>query len=118
MIIELRRYREIGEPHIEKGTTGLQAQVSYRDEVQEVSVTRAAVCMGVEEMGMRTWNRGAYKWPLSRDREQVHVRALQSNQKSINTPQDRYRLEEKRVGALRSQVRWLSSLLMRRHMVA
>ena len=52
MIIELRRYSEIGELHIENGTTGSQAQVSYQDEVWEVSVTRAAVPMGVKEMGM------------------------------------------------------------------
>ena len=52
MIIELRRYSEIKEPHIEKGTTGSQAPVSYQDMVQETSVTRAAVHMGVKEMGM------------------------------------------------------------------
>ena len=51
MIIELRRYSEIGELHIENGTTGFQAQVSYQDEVQEASVTKVAVRMGVE-MGM------------------------------------------------------------------
>ena len=33
-------------------------------------------------------------------------------------PQDRNRLKEKRVGALRSQVHQLSSLLMRQHVVA
>ena len=52
MIIELRRYNEIGELLIENGTTGLQAQVSYQDMVRETSVTRAAVHMGVKEMGM------------------------------------------------------------------
>ena len=52
MIIELRRYNEIGELLIENGTTGLQAQVSYEDVVWETSVTRAAVRMGVKEMGM------------------------------------------------------------------
>ena len=52
MIIKLRRYSEFGELHIEKGTTGLQAQVSYRDEVWEASVTRVVVCMGVKETGM------------------------------------------------------------------
>ena len=67
MIIKLRRYSEIGELHIEKGTTGLQAQVSYQDEVWKVSVTRVAVHIGVEEMGMRTGYRGAYSWSLSRE---------------------------------------------------
>ena len=52
MIIELRKYNEIGELLIENRTTGSQAQVIYQDEVQEASVTRAAVCMGVEETGM------------------------------------------------------------------
>ena len=51
MIIELRRYNEIGELLIENGTTGLRAQVSYWDGDWRVSVTRAAVCM--EEKGMR-----------------------------------------------------------------
>src|SRR5882724_9913805 len=107
---EILKVREL---LLEDGTIGLQAQVSYRDKVREVSVTRAAVCMGVEEMGMQTGHRGAYKWPPSRDQEQVCVQALQSNQKSISMPQDRNRLKEKRVGALRSQVCWLSSLLMK-----
>ena len=44
MIIELRKYNEIGELLIENRTTGSQAQVSYWDEVWEASVTRAAVC--------------------------------------------------------------------------
>ena len=57
MIIELRRYNEIGELLIENGTTGSQAQVSYRDMVRETSITRAAVHMGVKEMGMQTRNR-------------------------------------------------------------
>jgi len=52
MIIELRKYDEIGELLIENGTTGSQAQVSYQDRVQEASVTRVAVCMGVKETGM------------------------------------------------------------------
>jgi len=51
-IIKLRRYNEIGTLLIENGTTGSQAQVSYRDVGQEASVTRAAVCMGVKETGM------------------------------------------------------------------
>jgi len=52
MIIELRKYNKIGELLIENRTTGSQAQVSYRDEVWEASVTRAAVCMGVKGMAM------------------------------------------------------------------
>ena len=60
MIIELRKYNEIGELLIENRTTGLQAQVSYQDEVWEASVTRAAVYMGVKGMAMRTGHRGTY----------------------------------------------------------
>ena len=67
MIIELRKYNEIGELLIENGTTGSQAQVSYWDEVREVSVTRAAVHMGVKGMEMRTGRRGAYKWGPSQE---------------------------------------------------
>ena len=52
MIIELRRYNKIGALLIENGATGSQAQVSYRDMGREVSVTRAAVHMGVKGMGM------------------------------------------------------------------
>jgi len=46
MIIELRKYNEIGRLLIENRTTGLQAHVSYWDGVREASVTRAAICMG------------------------------------------------------------------------
>jgi len=46
MIIELGKHNEIGELLIGNRTTESQAQVSYQDEVQEVSVTRAVVCMG------------------------------------------------------------------------
>src|SRR5882724_4921958 len=67
MVIELRRYNEIGELLIENRNTGLQAQVSYQDRVQEASVTRAAVCMGVKEMGMQTGHRGTYNQPPNRD---------------------------------------------------
>ena len=84
MIIELRKYNEIGELLIENGTTGSQAQVSYQDGVQEASVTRAAVCMGVKETRGQTGYRGSYNWPLSQDQEQVCVWALWSNQKSIS----------------------------------
>ena len=40
MIIKLRKYNEIRDLLIENGTTGSQAQVSYWDVLQEVSVTR------------------------------------------------------------------------------
>jgi len=52
MIIELRKYSKIGELLIENRTTGSQAQVSYWDIVWGASVTRAAVHMGLKEMGM------------------------------------------------------------------
>jgi len=64
---------------IRNRTTGWQAQVSYRDRVQEASVTRAAVCMGVKEKGMRTGHKGTYNQPLSQDREQVRMPALRDN---------------------------------------
>jgi len=38
MIIKLRKYIEVREPLIESGITGLQAQVSYQNEDQRVSV--------------------------------------------------------------------------------
>ena len=84
MIIKLRKYNETGELLMEKRTTGSQAQVSYRDRVQEAPVTRVAVHMGVKGTGMRTGYMGTYNWPPSRDWEQVCVQALQSNQKSIS----------------------------------
>jgi len=65
MIIELGKYNEIGELLIENRTTGTQGHVHYQDIDQRVSVTRAAVCMGVKETGMRTGHRGAYNRSLS-----------------------------------------------------
>jgi len=65
MIIELRRYNEIGELLIENRTTGLQGQVSHQDGDQRVSVTRAVVCMEEKGTGMRTGYRGAYNRPPS-----------------------------------------------------
>ena len=50
MMIELKRYNEVRELLIGNRTTGFQGHVCYRDRGQRVSVTRAAVCMGVEEM--------------------------------------------------------------------
>ena len=67
MIIKLGKYNEIRKLLIENGTAGFQAQISYWDIVWEASVTRVAVHMGVEEMGMRTGHRGTYKWPPSWD---------------------------------------------------
>jgi len=51
MIIELGRYNESRELHIENRTAGSQAQVSYRGMIRKASVTRAAVRMGVTETG-------------------------------------------------------------------
>ena len=67
MIIELRKYIEVGELLIEKGSTVSQAQVSYRDEVRGASMTRAAVHMEEGKTGMRTGHRGAYKWGPNRE---------------------------------------------------
>ena len=117
MIIELGNYNEGRELHIGDGTTGSQAQVSYQDKVRRTSTTRAAVCMEVEQTGMQAGYRNAYKWLPSRDREQVCMLALRSNQKSISTPEDRNRSKEKGVGTLRSQGCRLSSLPMRWRMV-
>jgi len=50
---------------IENGTTGLQAHVCYWDRGWRVSVTMAAVCMEVEETGMKTGHRGTYNRPPS-----------------------------------------------------
>ena len=67
MIIELRKYNEIGELLIGNRTTRSQVQVNYRDVVWEASVTRAAVHMGVNGAEKRIGHRGAYKWGLSRE---------------------------------------------------
>src|SRR5882724_12129819 len=53
MIIELRKYNEIGELLIENRTTGLQAHVSYWDGIREASVTRVAVHMDVGRWGCK-----------------------------------------------------------------
>jgi len=52
MIIKLERYNKIRELLIENRTTGSQGHICYQDRDWRVSVTRAAVCMGVEEIGM------------------------------------------------------------------
>jgi len=51
MIIELERYNKI-RVLIENITTGSQGHICYQDRGWRVSVTMAAVHMGVEEMGM------------------------------------------------------------------
>jgi len=67
MIIKLGKYNEIGELLIEHITTGSQGHVCHQDGDQRVSVTRAAVHMEVEGMGMQTGYRGAYNQPPSRE---------------------------------------------------
>ena len=52
MIIELERYNEIGELLIAIGITGSQGHVCYWDGGRRVSVTMAAVHMGVKRTGM------------------------------------------------------------------
>ena len=52
MIIELERYNEIAEPLIENRVTGLCGHICYQNGGQRVSVTMAAVHMGVKGTGM------------------------------------------------------------------
>jgi len=52
MIIKLERFNKIGELLIENRTTGLKGHICYWDRGWRVSVTMAAVHMGVEETGM------------------------------------------------------------------
>ena len=84
IITELERYNEIRGLLIENRTTGSQGHVSYRDGGQEASVTRAAVHTGVKDTVMQTRHRGTYNRSLSWDQEQVHVRALRGNHRSIS----------------------------------
>jgi len=65
MIIELGRYNEIGGLLIKNRTAGFQGHICYQDRGQRVSVTRVAVCMGLEEMGIQTGHRGTHNQPLS-----------------------------------------------------
>ena len=67
MIIKLGKYNKAEELDIETRTAGSQGHVCYRNGDQRVSVTRVAVCMGVEETGMQTGYRGAYKQALSQE---------------------------------------------------
>ena len=73
MIIKLERCNKIGVLLIETGITGSPGHIYYQNGCWRVSVTAAAVCMGIKEMGMQTGHRGAYNWPLSQDLEQVHI---------------------------------------------
>ena len=52
MIIKLERYNKIRELLIGNRTTGSQGHVFYWDRGRRISVTRVAVHMGVEQMGM------------------------------------------------------------------
>src|SRR5882724_242770 len=83
MIIELRKYNSAKELHIGTGTTGSQGHLCYRNGDRRASVTRVAVCMGVEGTGMRTRHKGASKWGPSRERAQRRRRRLRSNQRSV-----------------------------------
>ena len=67
MIIKLERYNKIRALLIENRTTGLQGHLCYWDGGWRVSVTMAAVHMGVKETGMQTGHRGAYNWTPSRE---------------------------------------------------
>src|SRR5882724_3635210 len=58
MIIELRKYIEVGELLIEKESTGSQAQVIFQGEDRRVSVNRVAVHIEGKEPGRRTGYRG------------------------------------------------------------
>ena len=51
MIIELERYNKIGGLLIETGNTGSEGHICYWDGGRRVSVTTAAVHMGVKETG-------------------------------------------------------------------
>src|SRR5882724_971264 len=66
-IIELEKYNSAEELHIETRATGSQGHVCYRNGDRRASVTRAAVCMELEGMGMQTGHRGTYKWGPSRE---------------------------------------------------
>jgi len=65
MIIKLGKYNAAKELLIKTRTTGSQGHICNRNGDQRVSVTRAAVCMEVEKMGMQTGYRGAYNWAPS-----------------------------------------------------
>ena len=66
-IIKLERYNEIRALLIVIGITGLPGHIYYQNGGQRVSVTVAAVHMGIKEMGMQTGNRDAYNQPPSQE---------------------------------------------------
>ena len=65
MIIQLRKYNEIGELLIENRTTKSQVCVCYQGRDRRVSITRVAVFMGVKGMGMQTGYQGTYNQSLN-----------------------------------------------------
>jgi len=67
MIIKLGKYNEAEELLIATRTTGSLGCVCYQNGDWRVSVTKVAVCMGMEETGMQTGYRGTYKWAPSRE---------------------------------------------------
>ena len=113
MIIKLGKYNEVRELLIENRTTGSQGHVCYQDRGWRISVARAAVNMGVEEMGVQT-------------RDRVHTISLRVRNESryasghcgaikgvlaCNKIDIDWKI--KKVGTLRSQVHWLRGLPMR-----
>ena len=55
MIIELGKYKAAEELLIETRTTRFQGHICYWNGDRRVAVTRAAVCMGVEDTGCQEW---------------------------------------------------------------
>jgi len=53
MIIKLGKYNSAEALHIDTRTTGSQGHICYQNRDRRVSVARAAVRMGVEEMGCK-----------------------------------------------------------------
>ena len=51
-IIKLEKYNSAKELHIETRTTGSQGHICYQNGDRRASVTRVAVHMGLEGMGM------------------------------------------------------------------
>jgi len=111
MIIELRRTKKLGELLIGKRTTGLQAQVNYRDMVQRAYVTRRCP-HGGEKTGMRTGNRDAYKWPPSGIENRYMFGTAEQLEEHLAC--NKIEIVERKEGwDLRSQVHWLSGQPMR-----
>jgi len=64
MIIELKKYNEVGELLIGTAATGLHGHICYQDGVLRVYVTMVAVHIGVMGMGMLTGGQDAYNWSV------------------------------------------------------